>query len=233
MMVGAAPYCSPRELSESPVSSSCRRLELFSAAPGDATIILATGNSRRTLIEVGLPKPPTTVPAMPVVDEIVPVGSRDITLQSAQVFNVGDTVALVRPSTDQWITDLGMKGFPGTFADTRLDWTPGSRDLVWDRVITAVDSARGRITLDAPITTALERRYGGGAMSRITSTVPNFIGVEDLVLDSSFDPTNPCDEEHAWIGVALHTVEDAWARNIIARHFAGSAVRVGPCARRV
>ena len=62
---------------------------------------------------------------------------------------------------------------------------------------------------------------------------PRHVGVEHLVLDSEFDPTNPCDEEHAWIAVALHGVEDAWVRGVVARHFAGSAFRDGPRARLV
>ncbi len=57
--------------------------------------------------------------------------------------------------------------------------------------------------------------------------------MEDLSLVSAFDPANPADEEHAWIGVALDGVEDAWVRRVEFRHFAGSAVRVGGRARRV
>jgi len=202
-------------------------------SPDHGTTILATGHSRRTLIEIGRPEGPTTAPAFAVTDERVPAGSRVLTLASTQGLMAGEHVAITRPSTANWIADLGMKGFPGNFADTRLDWTPGSRDLIWDRVITSVDSALHHITLDAPITTSLERRYGGGFVSPITSAIPSQIGVEDLVLDSAVDAANPCDEEHAWIGVALHTVEDAWVREVTARHFAGSAVRVGPRARRV
>ncbi len=58
-------------------------------------------------------------------------------------------------------------------------------------------------------------------------------GIENLTLESEFDAANPRDEEHSWIAVALDRVEDAWVRGVVARHFAGSAVRVGPRARRV
>src|SRR6185437_15787593 len=43
----------------------------------------------------------------------------------------------------------------------------------------------------------------------------------------------PKDEDHSWIGIALDHVEDAWVRRVTFRGFAGSAVRVGPRARRV
>ncbi len=213
-------------------------------AENHGTTLLATGHSRRTLIEMGDPPFPPYPPAPPshpptaamspvrVVGDIVPAGSRSFTLESTSGFNVGDSITLTRPSPAEWIAALGMKGLPGTFAAIRIDWTPGSRNLIWDRTITAIDGDHHEITLDAPITTALESRYGGGTVA-LTAATPVRIGVEELLLDSAFDKGNACDEEHAWIAVAVHTVKDGWVRNVTARHFAGSAVRVGPHARRI
>src|SRR5918994_4208311 len=121
-----------------------------------------------------------------------------------------------------------MNRVAGAFADQRLHWLPGSRDLVWDRTVVEIDGGRKRITLDAPVTTALEQRYGGGEVAKVVSgEIVNRVGVEGLVLESEFDRANPRDEEHAWLAVALDRVEDAWGRGVVARHFAGSAVRVG------
>jgi hypothetical protein len=140
---------------------------------------------------------------------------------------------ITRPSTAAWIAALGATGFPGNYANLRLDWAPGSRNLVWDRTVAAVDAARRQITLDAPITTALERRYGGGAVARVASGLPVArVGIENLTLVSEHEPAKP-DEQHSWIAVALDRVEDAWVRGVVARHFAGSAIRVGPRARRI
>ena len=100
--------------------------------------------------------------------------------------------------------------------------------------MTAVDKNANRVTLDAPVTTALESRYGGGTLSEVVGNVPvRNVGVEALTLESEYDKSNEFDEEHAWMGVALDNVEDAWVRDVTARHFAGSAVRVGARARRV
>src|SRR5207248_7857236 len=90
-----------------------------------------------------------------------------------------------------------------------------------------------RITLDAPITTALERRYGGGTVARVAAAPVAKIGIENLTLESEFDSSRPYDEEHSWIAIALDHVEDAWVRGVTVRHFAASAVRVGPRARRI
>lgn len=200
----------------------------------DRTTVVATGQSRRALIEVGADEPPRTGEPVSVTDETVPAGALTLGVESVEGLAVGERVVVRRPSTKEWIAALGMNRAEGSFADQRLHWTPGSRDLVWDRVITAVDREARRVTLDAPVTTALERRYGGGTVAKVVSGAPpRVVGVEGLTLESEFDPNNTADEEHAWVAVALDNVEDAWVRGVTTRHFAGSAVRVGARARRV
>ena len=196
--------------------------------------LVATGAARRTLIEIGGTGDPATDAPVQVTDETVPAGGRSFTLETLGPLKTGDRVVIVRPSTAEWIAALHMSGLPGSYASQRLDWAPGSRNLVWDRTVTGVDAAHNRITVDAPITTALERRYGGGTVARVVSGEPlTHIGLEDLLLESDCDQGNPSDENHAWTAVSLDHVEDAWVNGVVARHFAGSAVRVGPRARRV
>ena len=198
------------------------------------TTIFAMGTSRRTLIEVGNLTDPQAAPPVNVTDGIIPAGGRTLTLDSIAGLRPGDHVLIIRPSTAAWISALHMTGLPGTYANQRLDWAPGSRNLIWDRSIISIDAARKQITVDAPITTAIELRYGGGTVARIASNPPaSHIGIEDLTLESEFDAANPRDEEHSWIAVSLDRVEDACVRGVEARHFAGSAVRVGQRARRV
>src|SRR5271157_2208706 len=132
---------------------------------GNATIV-ATGTGRRTLIEIGGVADAATGPLLNVTDETVPAGGLTLTLETAAGLRPGDRIAITRPSTAVWIAALGMSGLPGTYANQRLDWAPGSRNLVWDRTVVAVDAARRQVTLDAPVTTALERRYGGGTVAR-------------------------------------------------------------------
>jgi hypothetical protein len=141
-------------------------------------------------------------------------------------------VVITRPSTIEWINALKMRGFPGNYANQRLDWAPGSRNLVWDRIIEQVDGSK--ITVDAPITTAIEKRYGGGMIARTTAMEPlSHIGIENITFVSESAPGKAKDEDHSWIAIALDHVEDAWIRRVTMRGFAGSAIRVGPRARRV
>ena len=129
---------------------------------------------------------------------------------------------------------MGMTSLPGTFANQRLDWKPGSHDLVWDRIIAKVNAQANQVELDAPITTALELKYGGGVIARVKDgAAPEHIGVEDMVLESSFDGTRPKDEEHSWIAILLDNVQDAWVRDVTARHFVSSVVRVNLRGRRI
>jgi hypothetical protein len=214
------------------------RLEIRSSGvvlrgQGEA-VIVAAGQGRRTLIEAGAATDPATGPAANITDETVPAGGRVLTLDNLGGLRAGDRVVITRPSTAAWIAALKMTGLPGTYASQRLDWAPGSRNLVWDRTVTAVDTERNRITVDAPVTTALERRYGGGTVAKwAVAPLVAHIGIEALTLESEFDAANLRDEAHSWIAVMLDHVEDAWVRRVVARHFAASAVRVGARARRV
>jgi hypothetical protein len=197
------------------------------------TTIVAEGTGRRTLIEVGAGSDAQLDKAIAVAGD-APSGSLALTLASVEGLHAGDRVVLRRPSTSEWIGALGMSDLPGAFANQRLDWKPGSHDLVWDRTIVSIDGAKSAVTLDAPITTALEQKYGGGTVARVVANVPPaHIGIENLTLESSYDAALPKDEEHAWIAILLDRVEDAWVRNVTARHFASSAVRVNWRGRRI
>jgi Family of unknown function (DUF6298)/Putative collagen-binding domain of a collagenase len=197
------------------------------------TTIVAEGTSRRTLIEIGAAKD-VSLNQPRAVTVNAPAGGDTLTLDSVDGLAAGDHVVVRRPSTQEWISAMSMSGLPGTFANQRLDWHPGSHDLVWDRAVVSVDGVGHRVTLDAPITTALENEYGGGTLARVSGeAVPSNIGVENLTLESSFDATRPKDEDHAWIAIALDHVEDAWVRGVTARHFADSAVRVNWRGRRI
>lgn len=201
--------------------------------PNAPSILVAAGKSRRTLIELGTKAHPLTTPSHSVVDETVPAGATTFHLDSVEGITVGSRVVVQRPSTVAWIAALGMNQAPGNFADQRIHWLPGSRDLTWDRTVVAVDPKSKQINLDAPVTTALERRYGAATIQVSPVAPTKNIGVESLVVESEYDASRPTDEEHAWVAIALHQVEDAWVREVSARHFVSSVVRVGPRARRV
>jgi len=201
--------------------------------PGGTTI-RAEGIDRRTLIQVGGELEPTFSSPVAITGERVEAGARTLHVATTQGLLPGDRIAVTRPSTAEWIKAEGMSGLLGTFADQRVDWKPGSHDLVWVRTISAVDAAAKTIEFDAPITFRIDGATGGGTVAAWREHPPvSNVGVENLQLDSSYDPANPKDEEHSWIAIALDNVEDAWVQGVAARHFVSSAVRAGRWARRI
>ncbi|MBO0356649.1 pectate lyase [Hymenobacter sp. BT186] len=196
----------------------------------DGTTLVGTGYSRDNLITLAGRNDRKLETAQPVTDNYVPVNARTVRVANTTGFKVGDRVRIQRPSTAAWIQTLGTQSFGG--GESALGWKPGQRDLFWDRQVVAVD-ANG-LTLDAPITTALDKTYGGGAVARYTwPGLLTQVGVENLRLESTVDAVNPKDEDHRWMAVVLDNVQDAWVRQVAFRHFAGSAVLAHETARRV
>jgi len=198
------------------------------------TVVLATGMDRRTLIRVAGVNDRVVDAEMEVADGYVPVNARRLRVVgkggTAGAFHVGDRVLVHRPSTAEWIKLLGMETFGGGIS--ALGWKPGQRDIYWDRRIVSADAEE--VTLDAPLTTALDTAYGGGrvAVYRWPGRIEN-VGVENLRCRSVYDEHNPKDEAHSWMAITLENVCDAWVRQVIVEHFAGSAVAVLETASRV
>lgn len=205
-----------------------------SGTSADGSTIVAEGIDRRTLIEIGSGASPTLSQVVEMTDGLVEAGARSVHVNDVSGFHTGMRIVIRRPSTAAWIKAHGMSGLLGTFADQRVDWKPGSHDLVWDRTITQVDADSKQFEFDAPITMRLETAWGGATVAAVTSGGPaTNIGIENLILDSAYDKANPKDEEHSWIAIALDHVEDAWVRDVVGRHFVASLVRVDQHARRV
>lgn len=189
-----------------------------SGAGEGGTTLTATGVDRRPLlrIEGNGDRRPRGERQYHSIDDRVSVGQINLRLDSVAGLKAGEQVIVTRPSTVEWIKAIGMDAFG-------IGWRPGTRDIRWDRTITKIDG--DTITLDAPVTTAIEKKFGGATIEpydwpgRITH-----IGVEDLRLQSAHDRGNPLDEEHAWFGITVQNAENAWARRIEFRHFAGGAV---------
>jgi hypothetical protein len=190
-----------------------------SGAGDSGTTLVATGTDRRTLIQVeGIARRKKLAKSAlcRVIGDYVPVGSRVLHVDSVGSLKVGSRIMVTRPSTVEWIKSIGADAFG-------VGWKPRTRDIRWDRVVAAIDG--NTITLDAPITTAIEKRFGGATVEPLewTGRISN-IGLEDMQLESAYDPTRPNDEEHSWHGITVQSAENVWIRRIECRHFAGGAV---------
>jgi hypothetical protein len=203
------------------------------SGPG-GTRLVATGTDRRTLIQIRGKSDRQISPGagLAVAEAYVPVGSYCLGLETTRGLTVGDTVLVEHPSTKEWIAAVGMDRFPSRDQGSYLDWRPGTLDLCWDRVVRRVDG--NAITLDAPLTTALDAAHGRCRVRGYSwpGRVRN-AGLENLRCESEYDRANPHDEEHAWTAVGVENAEDVWVRQVTAAHFAGSAVALWESCKRV
>ena len=193
------------------------------------TIVLGAGVSRETLIRVYGKADRKLSPEVKIADAYVPVNSFKVSISNPKGFKVGDYVQIRRPSTKAWIEKLGTATFGGS---STLGWKLGQRDIVWDRKVVAISGSV--LHLDAPISTALDSAYGGAMIAKYEwpGRIEN-VGIENLQLQSAFNKDNPKDEDHRWMAITLESVSDAWVRQVIFQHFAGSAVMALETAKRV
>ena len=80
---------------------------------GEKTILLATGQARRAVVQISGSGDQSFEPtARAVADNYVPVASQKLRLGSTAGLSAGDTVVVEHPSTRAWIASLGMDRFP-------------------------------------------------------------------------------------------------------------------------
>ena len=191
------------------------------------TALVAMSGARRTLLEVGGSggRVERAELRQKITAADVAVGARDLLVESVAGFSVGGRVAVRRRATAEWIAAIGMNTQPGWRAENRVQWGAGSRDIIWDRVVVGI--AGLTLSMDAPITTAIERTLGGGTVTpcEFPGRIER-VGVENLQCISAYDAANSKDEEHAWVAISLDQVEHAWVRQVTARHFVSYVVNV-------
>lgn len=189
----------------------------------DGTTITGTGTGRLALLKIIGKNDQIKNNEVKITTTYVPVNANSFEVADGASFKVGDKIIIRRPSTKDWIDSLGTAAFGGGVS--ALGWKPGDRDLFFDRTIVKVDGTT--ITIDAPLTTAIDIKFGGGTIASYTwhGRISN-AGIENLHLVSVYNKNNPKDEDHRWNAINIENATDAWARQIIFENFAGSAVSV-------
>ncbi|MEO5924227.1 MAG: hypothetical protein ABIR70_10405 [Bryobacteraceae bacterium] len=169
-----------------------------------------------------------------VLDEYVPVGARSFRVASASNFKPGDQVIVRRIGNQDWINAVGMNG------DTQASrWRPFN--VEWDRVVTDVQG--NTVTVDAPISCAIEKAWGGGEVMKYDASGRiEKVGIENLRGMSEFDPSKRtraygnmdrpnyqgeeyyADEDHYANFITFDNLKNGWVRNVTALHFLYSMV---------
>ena len=192
------------------------------------TVLVATRRKRHDLIQVRGSGRWETIPEtrQEIVDAYVPLGARRVTVADGSVFRAGETVLVLRRGNAEWIHEIGMdriKPRPRDPESTR-QWRPFR--LQFDRVVTGVSG--NVITVDAPITCAIDAQWGGGEVVKYVDRRIDRVGIEHMMGISVFDSTKTrsrrgrtyfSDEDHASNFVRFDNVTNAWVRNVTIRHF--------------
>ena len=197
----------------------------------DKTILRKTGYDRGALIYIEGTRVISVKDTLTVSD--IRPGAMVCSVQGgSSTLKPGTRLAIIRPSTQEWIESLNCLSFGGGKRMGYWAWHPGDIDLRWNRQIMAVNGQE--LTLNAPITSSVESQWGGGkAIIYEQQGVIAECGVENLSLESDYNHALPLDEDHCWDGVYLADAEDCWVRMVNFRHFAGSAVVVQKSASQI
>jgi hypothetical protein len=197
----------------------------------DGTLLVAEGTDRSTLIRIKGDNKSEREFSAAITNTYLPVGESRIVVSDISGFRVGQSVEVVRPSTEAWIADLEMSEFGGP-ETSYIGWKPGQRDLRWERTIVSID--KEAIVLDVPLTTAIDQQYGGATITVFQNVGRiEHIGVENLLMISDYDAENLKDENHCFNAIDIDFAQNVWVRHIEFRHFAGSAVAVYENGRKV
>ena len=196
----------------------------------DKTILRKTGYDRGALIYIEGTHDIVTKDTFEVSD--VKAGAITLPIASNTQLSANSRIIIHRPSTAAWIASLDCLSFGGGKRMGYWAWHPGDIDLQWNRQIMAVNGSD--ITIDAPITTTIENRWGGAqAIVYEHKGLIHECGVENMTLESDYNRALPMDENHCWDGVYVADAEDCWVRMVNFRHFAGSAVVLQKSAQQI
>ena len=198
----------------------------------NGTTIIGAGTDRQALIKIiGKNDVPRDLKGLKITDTYVPVNATSFRIDDIDLIEERSRKIIIRrPSTKEWIAALGTDVFGGGIS--ALGWKPGDKDLFFDRLITKIEG--NTITIDAPITTAIDAAYGGAYIYYYTGNGRiNNAGIENLRCVSTYDKTNLKDEAHRWNAINIENAEDAWVRQVCFENFAGSAVSVLETSKRV
>jgi hypothetical protein len=198
----------------------------------NGTTLVGAGNTRQALIKIiGVNNIPKDMFGLKVTDVYVPVNATQFNVDSSILIKQhSNKIIIRRPSTQKWINTLGTAEFGGGIS--ALGWKVGDRDLFFDRTITKIEGTK--ITIDAPITTALDSTYGSATMYFYNEDKRiNNAGVENIRCISTYNKNNLKDEDHRWNAINIENAEDAWVRQMNFENFAGSAVYITETSKRV
>ncbi|MGY5355644.1 DUF6298 domain-containing protein [Wenyingzhuangia sp. IMCC45467] len=197
----------------------------------NGTVLQGTGVKREAVIRVLGVDDKMYKDTLDILSTYTPLGSNKIWIKNPSKIKKNDEVLIHKPITEDWIKTLGTDFYGGETG--WIGWKTRDFDINWNRQVRNVNG--NEIELSAPLTMALNKD-ANETTKIITYTWPGRIenvGVENLMMISTFDVSNPKDEEHRWLGIAMKSVKNAWVRQVHFKHFVGGAVSLLKTAQQI
>lgn len=198
------------------------------------TELLASGDPHAVISFAGSGSLARSGSEVNVTDTYVPIGATTFHVASTSGLKVGENIVVQRPQTQAWINAIGMNDIKNSDPDGPTEhWDPSS-GLEFERTITAISGKQ--VTIDIPLTNALEKQYTQAVIWPYTFTgrITN-VGVENLsadgigfTKDSSYDTDFYASQFATW-----SAVDDGWARNVVADRFGSGMGTINDDAKRI
>lgn len=186
------------------------------------TRILGTGINRESIIRILGNDDRKYGDTLHLNNSFTPLGTKTIVLNQDRGLTTGDNILIRKTLSEKEIEILGMEEFGGETG--WIGWKPEDWDIKWDRRIEKKEG--NELTLDAPLTMSFE---AGDTIEVIKYEWPGRIeevGIENLLLESTYDSSNLKDEQHRWLGINIENAKNIWVRQVNFKHLAGGAVSV-------
>lgn len=153
-----------------------------------------------------------SIAAKKITSEYVPTGTVTFDIDNSSGLAVGDTILITRTPNDTWINTLDM---------AQYGWTASEYKVSYQRVIIAING--NTITINIPTVQAIETKFGGGEVTKISvkGRIYN-CAIENMLITSYYADDN--DESHGWSAITLSKTSDCWIKKVTARYFGYSCV---------
>lgn len=196
----------------------------------NGAILLGTGLKREAIIRVLGVDDKKLGETFEFNTTYTPLGTKKIQLKNTAKLKPSDEIIISKPLTNNWIKELKMDDFG---AETGwIGWKKDDWEITWNRVITNING--NEVTLNAPLTMALDNVYGAAKVTSYTwSGRIEQIGIENILMKSTYDESKPKDEEHRWFGISIENAKNAWVKQVSFKHFAGGAVSLLKTAQQI
>lgn len=187
----------------------------------NGTVLLGTGLKRESLIRILGVDDKKLGETLEFAATYTPLGAQKIQLKNASKLKPSDEIIISKALTDNWIKELKMDDFGAETA--WVGWKKNDWDIRWYRVVTKISG--NEVSLNAPLTMTLDDVYGTAKVTAYTWPGRiEHVGIENILMKSTYNASNPKDEEHRWQGISIENTKNAWVKQVNFKHFAGGAV---------